>query len=324
MMQYFNNISSLIDINSKYSTQYVTIGGCVGGDDRIWTVSVNTESKNIPFVLIHGYAGGAALWVQNIDALAQNNPVYAIDLLGFGKSSRSEFSSDAETIEKQYCDSIERWSKAMKIDKMILVGHSFGGFLSSSFTMRYPESVQHLALIDPWGFNKKPDMSRRTWLHKAMTRFYRIFPPFLMVRAAGPMGEFILLNVKSTKDIMEKYKNFLKDPRVIGRYLHQCNTRRPSGEIAFKNISDDGPWASKPMGERMKANFPRDIPLTFLYGKETQLRTDYGDIIKESRNNCYTKVEFVERAEHFVFADNPEDFNKFVIEACAIIKNNKK
>jgi pimeloyl-ACP methyl ester carboxylesterase len=50
---------------------------------------MNTDSKKMPIVLLHGFGAGIAFWVLNFDTLAEaNHPVYAIDLLGFGKSSR--------------------------------------------------------------------------------------------------------------------------------------------------------------------------------------------------------------------------------------------
>lgn len=129
-----------------FDTFYIPIGDCVGNNDEIWTLAANTESTNTPIVLIHGFAAALGFWLQNLDDLSANHPVYAIDLLGFGKSSRPEFSNDAEEIESQFCESIEKWRQAMQIDKMILLGHSFGGFLATSYAMKYDENIEHLIL----------------------------------------------------------------------------------------------------------------------------------------------------------------------------------
>lgn len=129
-----------------HDVRHVSIGDCVGSDNQIWTLSANTENKNTPIVLIHGFAAALGFWLQNLDAIAEHHPVYAIDLLGFGKSSRPNFSKDADEIESQFCDSIERWRKAMGIEKMILLGHSFGGFLSTSYAMKHAENIEHLIL----------------------------------------------------------------------------------------------------------------------------------------------------------------------------------
>lgn len=58
---------------------------------------------------------------------------------GFGRSSRPTFSSDAMIAEQQLVRSIEEWRREMKIKNMILLGHSMGGFLATSYTISYPD-----------------------------------------------------------------------------------------------------------------------------------------------------------------------------------------
>jgi abhydrolase domain-containing protein 4 len=135
-----------LDVKAPFERFPVPLGQCVGSDDFIWTLSMNTESKNTPIVMVHGFAAGIAFWVMNLEEISKDRPLYAIDLPGFGRSARPKFNKEAEEIEQQYVDSIERWREMMGIDKMVLLGHSFGGYLSSAYAMRHPEKVEHLIL----------------------------------------------------------------------------------------------------------------------------------------------------------------------------------
>ena len=106
----------------------------------------------LPVVLMHGLIGGSANYAMNIDELAQNRQVFAIDLLGFGQSSRFEFASDASEVERQYVQSLEEWRQKMRLDRFILLGHSMGGYLACAYAFKYPQRLAHLILNDPWGF----------------------------------------------------------------------------------------------------------------------------------------------------------------------------
>lgn len=164
----------------------------------------------------------------NLDELSAHRPVYAIDLLGFGKSSRPNFSDDPQTIEEQYVMFLEKWREMMGIPKMILLGHSLGGFITSSYAIRYPERVAHLILagkihlrneigyvnnemfsfissrsvgvsklkfysqsILPFyfhSFTAAPEPKQQTFVQRYIMQIFTKFPPFRMVRAAGPLA----------------------------------------------------------------------------------------------------------------------------------------
>lgn len=102
---------------------------------KIWTVSTVSQpdtarsTLRTAIVLVHGFCGGVGLWIHNVDELSENGqrPFHAFDLVGFGRSSRPLFSIDPIVAETQFVESIEDWRKEMKLDSMILLGHSFGG-----------------------------------------------------------------------------------------------------------------------------------------------------------------------------------------------------
>ncbi|CAK9442202.1 uncharacterized protein LODBEIA_P59450 [Lodderomyces beijingensis] len=121
-----------------------------------------TQCKEI--VLIHGYAASLGLFIDNFDELSKipGVKIHAIDLLGFGMSARPKFpslpSSNKEEIykvEDWFIDSLETWRKKRGIDKFVLMGHSFGGYLSCAYVLKHKgEAVDKLVLISPVGVER--------------------------------------------------------------------------------------------------------------------------------------------------------------------------
>uniref|UniRef100_A0A1B6KII6 AB hydrolase-1 domain-containing protein n=1 Tax=Graphocephala atropunctata TaxID=36148 RepID=A0A1B6KII6_9HEMI len=178
-------------LKTPYRGWYVDIGSVVGTSDKIWTIALNVESQKMPLVLLHGLGAGVGLWCLNLDAFASQRPVYAIDVLGFGRSSRPDFSHDAKEVERQLVQSVEEWRREMKLPKMILLGHSMGGFLAGAYAISYPERVKHLILADPWGLPPKPpaDETKRSklpWWARALLFTLEPLNPLWAIRFAEP------------------------------------------------------------------------------------------------------------------------------------------
>ncbi|KAG5891495.1 hypothetical protein JTB14_009829 [Gonioctena quinquepunctata] len=293
---------------------YVDIGPVVGPMDKIWTISMNTESPQTPLILLHGLGAGVALWCLNLDALAATRPVYAIDLLGFGRSSRPDFSTDSVEVEHQMVKSIEEWRKEMKLKDLIIVGHSMGGFLAASYSIAYPSRVKHLILADPWGFPERPSEYKEIplWI-KSITMIMKPINPLAGIRVAGPLGPWFINTIRP--DISKKYSAALNDPNLIPQYIYQCNSQNPSGESAFRALMSEYGWAKNPIVRRLD-QLRKDIPITLLYGSRSWLDHSAGEIIKEKRTTSYFKLQVVSGAGHHLYADKPETFNQMVIDAC--------
>lgn len=50
-----------------------------------------------------------------------------------------------------FVDSLEEWRKAVGVERMHLLGHSWGGYLSTHYAAKHPERVASLILLSPWG-----------------------------------------------------------------------------------------------------------------------------------------------------------------------------
>jgi pimeloyl-ACP methyl ester carboxylesterase len=91
---------------------------------------------------------------------------YCIDMLGWGLSSRPKFDltdDSVETAEEFFVESLEAWRAENKIDMMVLVGHSIGGYLSVAYCERYPQNVERLThFTEPrWSIGRISRHSRK-------------------------------------------------------------------------------------------------------------------------------------------------------------------
>ena len=59
--------------------------------------------------------------------------------------------------EDFFTDSLEKWRIKNEIQKMTLLGHSLGGYLSTCYALKYPERVTKLILVSPAGVGKIPE-----------------------------------------------------------------------------------------------------------------------------------------------------------------------
>jgi len=298
-------------VKCKMSKMFVEIKQGV----KIWTVVSNeaTEDKTLePLVLVHGFGGGVGLWVLNYEALASKRKVYAFDLLGFGQSSRPKFSTDPDGAEKEFVVSIEEWRRKMGIDKMVLLGHSFGGYLSACYALEHPQNVKNLILADPWGFPERdPEKQRKLpiWV-KGLVTLLRPFNPLALVRASGPWGPSLVKKVRS--DFNERFKVLDEENEVpILDYIYHCNADYPSGETAFKLLSDNLGYAHRPMLKRIHA-LDASVPVNFIYGARSWMDHASGRVAQSILQKNQVEVYSVKGAGHHVYADRPELFHQII------------
>ena len=121
-----------------------------GGQTLVFKAA-GLQNEATPVVLIHGFGGDSDNWLFNIDELAKSRPVYAIDLPGHGKSSKTLATGDLGELAQAVADLIDE----TQADKVHLVGHSLGGAVAFQILRDRPERVASVAGIAPVGFDDR-------------------------------------------------------------------------------------------------------------------------------------------------------------------------
>jgi pimeloyl-ACP methyl ester carboxylesterase len=102
-------------------------------------------SKTLLF--IHGLGSYSPIWKRNMEDLSKDYRCIAVDLPGYGKSSKS----DSIIHMTFYAHTLWEFLQKLKINKPILAGHSMGGQIALMMALQNPQKVAQLILIAPAG-----------------------------------------------------------------------------------------------------------------------------------------------------------------------------
>uniref|UniRef100_A0A671MKP3 1-acylglycerol-3-phosphate O-acyltransferase ABHD5 n=1 Tax=Sinocyclocheilus anshuiensis TaxID=1608454 RepID=A0A671MKP3_9TELE len=237
------------------------------------------QRHQVPLVLLHGFGGGVGLWVKNLPALAQEGRAFfALDMLGFGRSSRPTFGRD---------------------DMCLL------------------PILKHLVLVEPWGFAARPDVKERwvpIWI-KIFGAAMNPFNPLGPLRLAGPLGPLLLQLLRA--DFKQKYASVFEDD-TVSDYIYHVNAQMASGETAFKNMTVPYAWPQHPMMDRVEMISPMSSHDLHLRITKFYFSDHIVFPFKTPHNHLFLSNSFkvIQGAGHYIFADQSEDFNQAVLKIC--------
>jgi pimeloyl-ACP methyl ester carboxylesterase len=130
--------------NRTPQDQYVKVGQI---NTRFWAVG----DGGTTVILIHGLGGSVEDWALNVNALAGQHRVYAIDLVGFGRSDKPSVPYSVSYLAQFVNDFME----AQHLDQANLIGHSMGGGVTLQFAIQFPHKVQKLVSVASAGLGRE-------------------------------------------------------------------------------------------------------------------------------------------------------------------------
>ncbi|MGA5565030.1 alpha/beta fold hydrolase [Streptomyces platensis] len=104
-----------------------------------------------PVVLVHGAGGNSSQWYPNLAALSAERPVHAVDTVGDpGRSVQYEPIHQPERAAQWLDETLD----GLGLDRVHLVGASYGGWLALNQALHRPERLASVTLLDPGGLEK--------------------------------------------------------------------------------------------------------------------------------------------------------------------------
>jgi pimeloyl-ACP methyl ester carboxylesterase len=94
-------------------------------------------------VLLHGFMENLSIWSDMQPHLSENFSLVKIDLPGHGQS---DILAEVHTMELM-AEEVKKVLDHQKLEKVHLLGHSMGGYVSLAFAEKFPDSLKSLTLF---------------------------------------------------------------------------------------------------------------------------------------------------------------------------------
>ncbi|RMI13842.1 MAG: alpha/beta hydrolase [Calditrichaeota bacterium] len=133
--------------------------------DEDLTIAYVDEGEGAETIIfVHGLGSYLPAWQKNIADLRRDFRCLALDLPGYGKSSKGPYAIGM----KFYAGVLARFMDALDIDRAVIAGHSMGGQIALTLALIYPERVSRLILAAPAGLEQFSEGEKK-WFREVVT-----------------------------------------------------------------------------------------------------------------------------------------------------------
>jgi pimeloyl-ACP methyl ester carboxylesterase len=246
----------------------------------------NTNGDDVLF--IHGLGSSSIVWRDIPDALSVGYHTIAIDLVGFGLSDKPE-KPDYYTIEgfsRIIADFLETiGTKKRGSCKLILVGHSLGGYIATQFAIEHKALIRKLVLVDSSGLLESPTPLLNDYYDAAME--------------INPIIRYDKIK-RVLEDMYASPSRLLPISVNLFEYVIEKNGARQAFGSSFKNSTSS---QIEPEGFKVI----QDIQCLVVWGeKDNLIPVRYCDRFKEMLPKA--KYELIKDAGHAPFVEKPALF----------------
>lgn len=248
-------------------------------------------------LFVHGLSSNSDAWSKNIEALSKNFTCIALDLPGYGKSSKPQ----ADYTPSFFAEVLQKFTVKLELKNITLVGHSMGGQASIKFATTYPNTIDQLILIAPAGLEQ-----------------------FTEANGAFMKAYFTSEMVKNTTDIQieKNYAlNFHSIPEAVSKMINDRKRIREASDFEAHCdaiVSSISGMLDEPVFKELQMI---SVPTLVVFGDKDALIPNLyfnpnltieaiGKIALEEIKNV--KIEVIKDAGHFVQYEKPNQVNELI------------
>lgn len=154
-------------------------------------INYSSVGKGTAIVLLHGFLENKTMWKPFISKLSKRNRIVTIDLLGHGKTGCLGY---VHTMEDM-ADAAKAVLSHLRLRRVVLIGHSMGGYVSLAFVEKYPEMIKGLCLMNstPKADSEEKKFNRDRAI-LAVKQNYKSFVRISITNLFRPKNRTIFLN----------------------------------------------------------------------------------------------------------------------------------
>lgn len=270
-------------------------------ENSIYYVCAGEQQSHKPaLLLVHGFGASTDHWRKNIAQLKEKFQVWAIDLLGFGRSAKPNQEYSGNLWREQLHDFITEIIK----QPTILAGNSLGGYASLCVAAAYPQSVAGLILLNSAG--PFSDVTSESEQKSSPNRMSKIVRSILL----QPWASFLLFQYVRRKSVIRKTLNKVYfDKSAVTEQLIE-DIYRPSADVGAAEVFNA--VFKTPQGEKVDILLNRmQCPLLLLWGeKDPWINTrDRGSKFRQ----YYPQLtEYYLEAGHCPHDEVPDEVNNLI------------
>ncbi len=200
------------NIFNKFESKFYTIDG--------YKINVELKGSGDPIFFLPGGPGNSHDYMQgNFGQYYKTNTVVFFDFLGRGKSDDAKDASEY-SVENDV-ELIEKLRVLLKFDKISIVGHSYGTVPAQAYSIKYPDNVDKMVLINGFHSGAMWQANCDSYNHYAKTHFPEKWKKVDSLRALG--------YVSSDKELAKVYGNFPT------KYIYYHNTKLKQNSPKYKH-----------------------------------------------------------------------------------------
>jgi len=237
-------------------------------------------------------------WREIMNSMPEQYAVYAIDLLGYGKSDRPK-EMVGESFYQKHILAVESVVDQLHLDKFVLSGLSMGGAISIGYTLKNPDKVTALIPVDSWGLvSKMPMHSFYYWYVNTslLKTSYCLFAKYRwMVKWSL---EYSLIGDRSK--ISET---------LIDEVFALCQI--PNPEQSMQDYQRSSLTEQKTIPDYTERLKELQMPVLFINGEKDSL-VKVKDAARASRSVKHGQLHIMKDCKHWSQKERPEEYVKVV------------